>query len=153
MLFSLTSIFSAAFSSSSFSFISIELLLLMLCFCAVFSSGSTARPDLDLCAFHIAIEIVCETQISYTAKFSLHYLFTCGRISHPWIWWTVPWRFLVSENTVRTMQWIKGDVSLKWGPCPVISSFSEVCFIQKTIFQFFMFMWHQRDDGDVALVS
>lgn len=61
MLFPLTSISSVALSSSSFSFLSIELLLLMLCFCAMFSSGSTARPELDLCAFHIAIEVVCET--------------------------------------------------------------------------------------------
>lgn len=76
MLFPQTSISSVALSSSSFSFLSIELLLLMLCFCAMFSSGSTARPELDLCAFHIAIEVVCETQISYTAKLRLHYLFT-----------------------------------------------------------------------------
>lgn len=61
MLFPLTSVFPVAFSSSSFSFISIESLLLMLCFCAMFSSGSSVRPELDLCVFHIAIEIVCET--------------------------------------------------------------------------------------------
>lgn len=58
LLCPLTSVFSVAFSSSSFSFISPELLLLMLWFCAMFSYVRTAGQELDQCTFLIASEIV-----------------------------------------------------------------------------------------------
>lgn len=73
--------------------------------------GLTGEPkEWDLCARH-GCGVGNQECFCYTAKFNvgLHYLFTYGRISYPWRWITEPCIVLMSENTIRTVQWIKGD--------------------------------------------